>query len=96
MANGNDLCFPEVEGPRTPAVRFLNWYIGKVHLAAHNDAQVSIAFLNVINMIAPPPSIMHPRIVGRVMKGNLWPGQRKASVGEERVLPQPESITANR
>lgn len=53
-------------------VRFLNWYIGKVHLAAHNDARVSIAFLKVINMITPPPSIMQPRIVWRVMKENLW------------------------
>jgi len=71
-AVGNDLGFPEVEGPRTPMVRFLNWYLGKVHRAAHNDAQVSIAFLKVINMIAPPPSIMQPHIVWRVMKENLW------------------------
>jgi 2-polyprenyl-6-methoxyphenol hydroxylase-like FAD-dependent oxidoreductase len=95
-AVGNDLCFPEVEGSRTPMVRFLNWYIGKVHIAAHNDARVSIAFLKVTNMIAPPTSIMLPRIVWRVMKANLWPSRQKASAGEERVLPQPESVTANR
>jgi 2-polyprenyl-6-methoxyphenol hydroxylase-like FAD-dependent oxidoreductase len=95
-AVGNDLGFPEVEGPRTPMVRFLNWYIGKLHLAAHNDAQVSIAFLKVINMTVPPTSIMHPRIVWRVMKANLWPGRQKASASEERVLPRPESVTANR
>jgi len=94
-AVGNDLHFPEVEGPRTPMVRFLNWYIDKLHVAAHNDAQVSIAFLKVINMVAPPPSVLHPRIVWQVMKGNLWPGWRKASVTEERALPQRESITAN-
>lgn len=86
-AVGNDLGFPEVEGRRTPMVRFLNWYIGKMHLAAHNDAQVSIAFLKIINMIAPPLSIIQPRIVWRVMKENLWSAHQKAHSSEERVLP---------
>jgi 2-polyprenyl-6-methoxyphenol hydroxylase-like FAD-dependent oxidoreductase len=95
-AVGNDLGFPEVEGPRTPMVRFLNWYIGKLHIAAHNDAQVSIAFLKVINMLAPPPSILHPRIVWRVMKGNLWPGRQKTDVGEKQVLPWPKSVAVKR
>jgi 2-polyprenyl-6-methoxyphenol hydroxylase-like FAD-dependent oxidoreductase len=95
-AVGNDLGFPEVEGPRTPMVRFLNWYLAKLHMAAHSEAQVSIAFLKVINMVAPPPTILHPRIVWRVMKGNLWSGQRKASASEERVSPQPESVSTNR
>jgi 2-polyprenyl-6-methoxyphenol hydroxylase-like FAD-dependent oxidoreductase len=95
-AVGNDLGFPEVEGPRTPMVRFLNWYLGKLHLAAHSDAQVSIAFLKVINMVAPPPSIMHPRIVWRVIKRNVWPGQRKASGRERKVFRRPESLRADR
>ena len=71
-AVGNDLGFAEVTGPRTPLVRFLNWYLSKLHLAAHNDAQVSNAFLKVINMVAPPPSLMQPQIVWRVIKENLW------------------------
>jgi 2-polyprenyl-6-methoxyphenol hydroxylase-like FAD-dependent oxidoreductase len=83
-AVGNDLSYPEVEGPRTPLVRFLNWYISKLHIAAHNDAQVSIAFLKVINMVAPPPTMLQPHIVWRVIKGNLWPNQHKA--GAERKL----------
>jgi len=39
-------------------------------------------------MVAPPPTIMHPRIIWRVIKGSLCPGQRKAGSSEERVLPQ--------
>jgi flavin-dependent dehydrogenase len=73
-AVGNDLNFPEVEGPRTPMVRFLNWYIDKVHLAAHHDSQVSVAFLKVINMVAAPPTILQPGIVWRVIRGNLGRG----------------------
>lgn len=79
---GNDLNYPEVEGPRTPMVRFLNWYIGKLHLAAHHDAAVSIAFLKVINMVASPPAILRPGIVWRVIKGNLRSsGQEKSTAG---------------
>jgi 2-polyprenyl-6-methoxyphenol hydroxylase-like FAD-dependent oxidoreductase len=85
-AVGTDLGFPGVEGPRTPMVRFFNWYIGKLHVAAHQDAQVSIAFLKVINMIAPPPSILHPRIIWRVAKAHLWPGRQKASLSRERIF----------
>jgi hypothetical protein len=85
-----------VEGSRTPLLRFLNWYIAKLHIAAHNDAQVSIAFLKVINMLAPAPSMMHPRIVWRVIKGNLRRGVQADEVSQGLGLPQPEYVAANR
>jgi len=84
-AVGNDLRYPQVEGPRTPLLRFLNWYIQKLHFAAHHDDQVSIAFLKVINMLAPGPSIMHPRIVWRVLKGNLLAGRGGSDRLDEKV-----------
>jgi 2-polyprenyl-6-methoxyphenol hydroxylase-like FAD-dependent oxidoreductase len=95
-AVGSDLNFPEVEGRRPLMVRFLNWYIGKLHLAAHNDARVSIAFLNVINMTAQSFSLIHPAIVWRVLKGNLWPGLNKSAEIKELGLPQPELVAAER
>jgi 2-polyprenyl-6-methoxyphenol hydroxylase-like FAD-dependent oxidoreductase len=95
-AVGNDLGYPEVEGPRNPMVRFLNWYLDKVHVAAQHDAQVSIAFLRQINMVAPPPSILHPRVVWRVIKGNLGPHRRKASVHDARRLTHRESTPVHR
>jgi 2-polyprenyl-6-methoxyphenol hydroxylase-like FAD-dependent oxidoreductase len=79
---GNDLSNPEVEGQRTPMVRFLNWYIDKLHKAAHTDAVLSIAFQKVINMVAPPPTILNPAIAWRVMKGNLRLGQREPAAGK--------------
>lgn len=69
-AVGNDLRFPEIEGPRTAMTRFINWYVGKLHHAAHHDAVVSAAFLKVVNLLAPPPSIMAPEIMWRVWRGN--------------------------
>ncbi len=70
-AVGNDLRFPAVEGTRTGMTRFVNWYVGKLHHAAHHDAEVSMAFLKVVNLLAPPSSIMRPAIMWRVLRGNL-------------------------
>ena len=89
-AVGTDLGFAEIEGPRTLLVRFLNWYMEKVHRAAQRDAAVSIAFLKVINMLAPPPSMLHPRIVWRVLQGNLWPDRRAGSEQQEMSHRSPE------
>lgn len=80
-AVGNDLSIPEIEGPRTGMTNFINWYLGKLHHAAHHDAKVSVAFLKVVNLLAPPPSIMQPGIMLRVLWGNLWP--RRSRTTEE-------------
>lgn len=91
-AVGNDLHFPEVEGPHTAMPKFINWYVGKLHHAAHHDAEVSVAFLKVINLLAPPPSIMAPGIMWRALRGNLatrgnqpFMHQESAIVGEQRA-----------
>lgn len=76
IAVGNDLRFPEVEGERTAAVRFINWYLSKVHVAARRDPAVARAFSEVAGLLAPPPSLMRPGIILRVLLGNLRPATR--------------------
>lgn len=71
IAANNDLRIPQVEGTRCPMVRFLNWYISKLHVAARTDRVVAIAFLQVSNLMASPKSLMHPRISLRVLWRNL-------------------------
>ena len=61
IAVGNDLRHPKVEGSRPPKVRFINWYIGKLHLAARYDAKLAAAFLEVANLEAPPTRL-HERL----------------------------------
>jgi len=95
-AVGTDLSFPGVEGQRTPLVRFLNWYVSKLHVAAQRDAQVSIAFLKVINMIAPPPSMIHPSIVWRILKTHLRPDKEKTETGGEPAPTQSRSMKTNK
>lgn len=88
VAVGNDLQLPHVEGTRTRMDRFINWYIGKLHIAARNDALLSVAFLRVVNMMAPATSLLHPRIVLRVLRGNASRGLVKIPV------PQPVAAVA--
>ncbi|MDP8921830.1 MAG: monooxygenase [Chloroflexota bacterium] len=74
IAVGGDLRFPEVEGRRSPMVRFVNWYMGKLQIAARQEAEPALAFLRVANLIAPPPSVLHPRVALRVLAGTLRTG----------------------
>ncbi|KAA1013120.1 monooxygenase [Paraburkholderia panacisoli] len=73
IAVGNDLRHPQVKGARPPMLRFINWYIGKLHVAATRDSTLSTAFLKVVNLMMPPSSLLSPAIVRRVWQGNRRP-----------------------
>jgi 2-polyprenyl-6-methoxyphenol hydroxylase-like FAD-dependent oxidoreductase len=75
IAVGSDLRLPAVEGPRSPMVRFINWYVGKVHVAARRDPVVALAFQQVANLMTPPPSLLQPRVAVRVLRGTLRPAR---------------------
>jgi len=79
IAVGNDLRIPETVGRRTAGVKLINWYISKLHKAAHTDPVAALAFHRVGNLLAPPPSIMHPRIAIRVLWENLRPSRTAAT-----------------
>jgi 2-polyprenyl-6-methoxyphenol hydroxylase-like FAD-dependent oxidoreductase len=70
IAVGNDLRHPQVKGARPPMMLFINWYIGKLHLAATRDSTLAIAFLKVANLMVPPPSLLSPAMAWRVWRGN--------------------------
>ncbi len=77
MAVGNDLRMPETTGPRTLGVKAINAYLARLHKAAHFDPVVTLAFHRAGNLLAPPQSVMHPRIALRVLWGNLRPRGRQ-------------------
>jgi 2-polyprenyl-6-methoxyphenol hydroxylase-like FAD-dependent oxidoreductase len=88
IAVGADLAYPQTEGPRGPMVKFLNWYVAKLHRAGQRDAAASLAFHKVANLTAPPPSILSPGIVWRVLRGNLKPSCAPAVRGRRIVGTQ--------
>ena len=67
IAVGNDLRIPEVSGPRPLPLRLINAYMARLHKAAHHDPVVALAFHRVANLLAPPPTMLHPRIAWRVL-----------------------------
>jgi len=71
IAVGNDLRHPQVQGPRPANLRFINWYIGRLHMAARRDAVLANAFLQVANLETSPARLLHPSVALRVLWGNL-------------------------
>jgi len=67
---GNDLRIPETVGPRNAGVNFVNWYMSKLHKAAHADTVPAMAFFRVANLLAPPASVLHPKVAWRVFLRN--------------------------
>jgi 2-polyprenyl-6-methoxyphenol hydroxylase-like FAD-dependent oxidoreductase len=53
---GNDLRMKETVGPRNAGVNIINWYLSKLHKAAHHDPVPALAFHRVGNLLEPPPS----------------------------------------
>jgi 2-polyprenyl-6-methoxyphenol hydroxylase-like FAD-dependent oxidoreductase len=68
LAVGEDFRFPQTTGPKPPGTDFINQYVRRVHRATLHDPVVCLALLKVMNLMAPPPSLFHPRIVWRVLR----------------------------
>lgn len=68
MSVGGDLGYPHVEGRRTVKTRLIGRYVARVLRAAGRDERVARAFLRVANLMAPPPSLFAPAILGRVLR----------------------------
>ena len=68
LAVGEDFRYPQTEGPKPPAIDFINKYVGRVHRASLTDEVVCKAFLRVMSLLEPPTSLFHPRIVWRVLR----------------------------
>jgi 2-polyprenyl-6-methoxyphenol hydroxylase-like FAD-dependent oxidoreductase len=69
MSAGGDLLFPGVPGHRTPKTRLLGAYLGRLHAAAEDDAQLATAFMRVAGLVDPPQSLLRPGIALRVARG---------------------------
>jgi 2-polyprenyl-6-methoxyphenol hydroxylase-like FAD-dependent oxidoreductase len=82
MAVGEDFRYPATTGPKPRGLAFLNWYGSKVHAARLRDAQVTLAFVEVMNMRKPPASLFRPGMIWRVLRaGKAAPVQTPAESG---------------
>jgi 2-polyprenyl-6-methoxyphenol hydroxylase-like FAD-dependent oxidoreductase len=69
MAAGGDLVFTGVPGRRTPKVRLLNAYIGRLQATAEHDADLASAFIRVAGLVDPPRTLVRPDVLLRVLRG---------------------------
>lgn len=68
LTTGEDLRYPQAEGPRPASLGFLHWYIGKVHEAAGHDQQITHRFYQVMHMLAPPSVLFRPDVMLRLAR----------------------------
>ncbi|MFN8556730.1 MAG: monooxygenase [Dehalococcoidia bacterium] len=76
IAVGGALVFPGIDGKPTARVRFVNWYVDKLQVAARRDGMLAVTFHQVTNLTMPPAQLLHPRIALRVLAGNIGPSRR--------------------
>jgi hypothetical protein len=67
IATGEDLRYPQVQGRRPPGFRLVNRYLERLHAVASEDPVVCRKFFDVLNLLAPPPSLMAPSVAWRVL-----------------------------
>jgi 2-polyprenyl-6-methoxyphenol hydroxylase-like FAD-dependent oxidoreductase len=84
LAVGGDLRFAEVEGQRSNMQKLINGYLDRFHQAAQYDPVLVSAFGQVVSLLAPPASLLHPRLVVRVLRAN----RRQARGHGRRGAPQ--------
>jgi 2-polyprenyl-6-methoxyphenol hydroxylase-like FAD-dependent oxidoreductase len=68
IAVGGDFAFRDTTGPKPPLVNRINGYVRKVVIAAQYDPIVARAIWEVQGLLAPPPSLMKPQIMARVLR----------------------------
>jgi len=69
IATGEDFKYPQVKGKRPPGFKLVNSYMGRAHAVCTKDPVVLKQFFKVANLLAPPTSMMSPRIAWRVALG---------------------------
>ncbi len=90
LTAGEDFRYPAAEGKRPAGLALINAYVGKMHRATHHDMEVYRAFLRVAHLQAPPTTLMHPKIMWRVLRApekstptNLATASNKPSAARE-------------
>lgn len=84
LAVGEDFRFPDTVGPKPPGVDLINRYVAQVHRATLVDPDVCRAFVQVMNLLAPPASLMAPAMMWRV-----WRANRRLAARRPAAAPQP-------
>jgi hypothetical protein len=68
QSTGGDFAHPKTTGKKPPGTDLINRYMARLFVAQQRDAVVAEAFDAVGNLLAPPTSLMKPKIAWRVIR----------------------------
>jgi hypothetical protein len=90
LAVCNDLRFPSVQGERTPAIRFFNWY--REQLALSQDRAVQRRLSEVDFLLRPVGSLFDPLIALRALGSSTVSAFRRNEFAEFRFAASPPAL----
>ncbi|MDX1994564.1 MAG: FAD-dependent monooxygenase [bacterium] len=94
MNTSEDARYPDVEGMKNDFItRFTNRYFDLVALAMPYDTAVSKRFIEAMNLLKPPSSLMYPGIMLRVLRHTLLP-HRYVPQRDVRVTAEVATVNA--
>lgn len=71
LSTGEDLRYPEAEGPRPLSTRLFTWYMRHVVNLTTTDPRMALAFFQVWHLLKSPKVLLAPHIVRAVVKREL-------------------------
>ncbi len=83
IAIGGDFAFPQTTGPKPRGTDFINRYLDRFVRKAQTDPELRKALYHVFNLKKPTSSLLHPRILWRVLQPD-WPG---TTTPKRRITP---------
>jgi hypothetical protein len=76
LATGEDLRYPEVEGPRGFGSGLVSAYITRFQRACHDDPKLTALFDEAVHLLVPPTAVMRPWVVLRGVGRGAGPRRR--------------------
>jgi 2-polyprenyl-6-methoxyphenol hydroxylase-like FAD-dependent oxidoreductase len=67
LTNTVDLSFPGVKGERPLKLKFANWFLKRIQIAATHDSDITAKYYQVAGLMAPQESLMKPGFILRVL-----------------------------
>lgn len=91
MAVGEDFRWAETVGPKPPGTDLINRYMARLYRMMAEDTVVYGQFLRVMNLLDPPTSLMHPRLLWRAWRWKEGKGPDTAVP----IPPTPQPVAQN-
>ena len=79
LATGEDMRFPQTPGKRSLKLRFMHWYLARLHEAAGVSERVVKRFYGVSNMLAPRGTLFSRDVLIEVLRAAIRRERRDAS-----------------